>query len=209
VSKHQPYHLKRGKVEHALQSLDYNVQCLQHDYREPRERRWDADARRHLEENVRLLAEESSAFQNGDGLLGSAAVYLLHQLNEICSWDSPTSLAKKWGRLGPRLSRALYEFLYHRDAPEAERAFATRIRRRKKAALVLKRGRVKRLDNAQRRRQMVRQCAEYLKNQGVERREFASRIPRMREIFIEGRRFPVDVKLEPSSIRTILKELRF
>jgi hypothetical protein len=193
VNRSRPYHLTQDKVEHALRLLDYNVQCLQDDCLEAQPRR-DVDAWKHLQKNIRLLAEEPSTFQNEDGRLGSAAVYLLHQLNEI-QFHAPASFVKRWKLLGPRLSRALYEFLFHRDAPDAERARAVRRERRQQAEPQLKKGNAVRLTKATEQRQRIIHYAHKMIEEQIPKREIAGRISTKS-----------DVKVKRDRVRTILHE---
>jgi hypothetical protein len=194
VSRSRPYHLTQDKVERALRLVDYNVRCLQ-DYSRPRPCWRDADAWSHLQGNMRLLAEEPSTFLNGDGRLHSAAVYLLHQIDEIRYRSSPASLAKTWVRLGPRLTQALYEFLFQRDAPDAERARAVRRERRRQAGPQLKKGNAVRLTRAAEQRQRIIDYAHKMVEESVPKRDIASCISRKS-----------DVKVRPDRIRTILHE---
>ena len=195
MSKSRPYHLTHDKVERTLRMLDHNVLCLQHDHGEAPRLKWDADAERHLQENMRLLAEEPSTFQNGDGRLHSAAVYLLYQINEIRYRNSALSLPKNWGRLGPRLTQALYEFLFQRDAPDAERARAVRRERRRQAEAQLKKGRAVRLTKASEQRQRIIEYARKMIEEQIPKREIAGRISTKS-----------DVKVKRDRVRTILHE---
>ena len=187
MSRSRPYHLKQNKVDDALWLLDYNVRCLQDDYREPQHRR-DVDAWRHLQENLRLLAEEPSALRNEDGRLHSAAVYLLQQLNEI-HFNSPASFVKRWKILGPRLSRALYEFLFHRDAPHAEV-----IRKARSTGGVQSvRARAARSEKSRELKNKVREKADEYRKKSTNPRNIASLVAR-------------DLSLTPSYVRMILKK---